>query len=80
MKLPWNEEGDFNFTSYRYAKPLEKIVLVKYDDEICISLGVASVKMPCGKIEGRRAEFIDYTKNVILSERVIYIIEHVGMI
>ena len=24
--------------------------------------------MPCGKIEGRRAELIDYTRKVILSE------------
>ena len=60
--------GNFNLTSYRYANPSEKIVSVKYDDEICICLGVASVKMPCGKIEGRRAELIDYTRKVILSE------------
>ena len=40
----------------------------KYDDEICICLGVASVKMPCRKIEGRRAELIDYTRKVIISE------------
>ena len=48
------------------TKPLEKIASLKYDDEICICLGVASVKMPCGKIEGRRAELIDYTGKVII--------------
>ena len=62
------EEGNFNLTSYRYAKPLEKIVSVKYDDEIHICLGVASVRMPCGNIEGRRTKWIDYTGKVIISE------------
>ena len=29
---------------------------VKYDDEICICLGLVSAKMPCGKIEGINEE------------------------
>ena len=68
VKFSQNKEGNFNLTSYRYAKPLEKIVSVKYDDEIFICLGVTSVKTPRGKIEGRMAESIDYTRKVIKSE------------
>ena len=70
-KMKWNsrnEGGNFNITSYRYTKPREKVVSVKYDDEIHICMGVASVKMPCEKIEGRRTELIDYTGKVITSE------------
>ena len=68
MKFSWNKEGNFNLTSYRYAKPAGKNVSLKYDDEICICLGVESVKMPFGKIEGRREELNDYTGKVIISE------------
>ena len=64
LKFAQNEEGIFNFTIYRYAKPLGKIASVMYDDKICICKGVASVKMPCGNIEGRSAELIDYNRKV----------------
>ena len=41
---------------------------MKYDDEIRLCLGVALVRMPCCTIVGKRAELIDYTGKVLISE------------
>ena len=61
VKFPWNKEGIFDISSSDYAQPSETLVSVKYEDEIRLCLGVASVKMPCGTMVGKRADLIDYT-------------------
>ena len=68
VKFPWNEDGTFDIFSKKYAQPSETIVNVKYDDEIRLCLGVALVRMPCGKIVCKRSELIDYADNVVISE------------
>ena len=46
----------------------ESLVSVKYEDEIRLCLGAASVKMPCGTVIGKRANLIDYINKVVISE------------
>ena len=68
VKFPRDKEGNFCINSNKYTTSTEKIVKVKYQDEVRLCLGVASVKMPNGLIIGKRAEIIDYTGKVIISE------------
>ena len=68
VKFPRDKEGNFCINSNKYTTSTEKIVKVKYQDEVRLCLGVASVKMPNGSIIGKRADIIDYTGKVIISE------------
>ena len=61
-------EGIFNNSSSDYAEPSKTLVSFKYKDKIRLCLGVASVKMPCGTVVGKRADLIDYTGKVVISE------------
>ena len=68
VRFPRNSEGSLNIVSGFYGAPSEKIVSVKYESEIRLCLGVASVLMPDGKVIGKRAKLIDYTGKLIISE------------
>ena len=49
-----------------YSTDREKMVRVKYSDEVRLCLGVAAVEMN-GGITGKRCQAIDYTGKVIIS-------------
>ena len=41
----------------------------KYDKEIRLLLGVASIKYPNGRVEGKRATLFSYTGNAIITQK-----------
>ena len=61
MPININEENRINYNRR------EKLVKVKYSDEVRLCLGVAAVKMMDGRIIGKRCQAIDYTGKVIIS-------------
>ena len=66
MKFPRDKQGNLNIINGNYSTNREKMVRVKYSDEVRLCLGVAAVEMN-GGITGKHCQAIDYTGKVIIS-------------